>query len=262
MIKLPHLRVIVETEPNSGAWNMAVDETLLNSAIESGVATLRFYQWCEPTVSLGYFQREDDVLRAGRFSQLPRVRRLSGGGMLVHDHELTYSLTLPSTQRLIERPMELFGLVHRDFVASLRTRGVDVELRGSTRRLADEPLLCFAREDEHDLVCQGHKVLGSAQRRRRGAMLQHGGLLLKVSSVTPELPGLVDLSPGFEPVCLSGRVNLANELSSTLRRSLADSASDGALTTREREAVELRIAAGSRERLEDRPGRTIGFGHA
>ena len=55
MTKLPHVRQIIEPAPNSGAWNMAVDEVLLQSAIENGIATLRWYSW-EPTASLGYFQ--------------------------------------------------------------------------------------------------------------------------------------------------------------------------------------------------------------
>ncbi len=196
MLKLPHLRVLIDDEPQSGAWNMAVDETLLETAIERDLATLRFYRWCEPTASLGYFQREADFLAETRFANLPAVRRLSGGGTLIHDRELTYSLTLPASQRLIERPMELYDLVHDAFIAVANRRGIAIRQRGATVHRTEEPLLCFAREDEHDLVLLGQKVLGSAQRRRRGAILQHGGLVLKASFVTPELPGIGDLCPG------------------------------------------------------------------
>ena len=240
MTRLPHLRVIVDDMPNSGAWNMAVDEVLLTSAIETGDATLRFYQWSEPTVSLGYFQKEDEVLRERRLAQLPWVRRLSGGGTLVHDHELTYSLALPSTQRLVERPMELYGLVHRAFIEEFQRRGIELKLRGSTLRRSDEPLLCFAREDEHDLVFLGHKVLGSAQRRRRGAMLQHGGLLLQASSVTPELCGLADLFPTLE------LTNLATDLSRVMARSLAERSETGSLTPGEIQAVRSLAEQGRR----------------
>ena len=100
MTKLPHLRILIDDEPQSGAWNMAVDETLLETAIASDLATLRFYRWREPTASLGYFQREADYFAETRLASLPAVRRLSGGGTLIHDRELTYSLILPASQRL------------------------------------------------------------------------------------------------------------------------------------------------------------------
>jgi lipoyl(octanoyl) transferase len=196
MPKLSHLRVFIDDVPQSGAWNMAVDEALLETAIERDLATLRLYCWREPTASLGYFQRAADFLAEPRFANLPAVRRLSGGGTLIHDQELTYSLTLPVSQRLIERPRELYALVHNAFINVFQRRGIGIRQRGSTVHRREEPLLCFAREDEHDLVLLGHKVVGSAQRRRRGAILQHGGLVLGASRVTPELPGIANLFPG------------------------------------------------------------------
>lgn len=217
MTKLPHLRILLDDEPQSGAWNMAVDEVLLETAIARGVATLRFYRWREPTASLGYFQREADFLAETRFANLPAVRRLSGGGTLIHDHELTYSLILPTSQRLIERPMELYDIVHEAFIEVFRRRGIVIRQRGSSVHRRTEPLLCFAREDEHDLMLFGRKVLGSAQRRRRGAILQHGGLILGVSPAVPELPGLGDLCPG---IGLNGlETDLVSQVASTISES-------------------------------------------
>jgi lipoate-protein ligase A len=235
---LPDVRQIIDPEPNSGAWNMAVDEVLLQSAIDLDLATLRFYRWREPTVSLGYFQKEEDVVSDGRLSQLPRVRRLSGGGTLVHDQELTYSLTLPGSQRLIERPVELYRIVHEVFIGVFGERNVHLTLRGTTTKLANEPVLCFAREDEHDLVLRGHKVLGSAQRRRRGAILQHGGLLLKASAVTPELLGISDLQPSTN---LTG---LSEQLGNSLLREVAVHSEPGMLSLAEVEAAR-KIAFGA-----------------
>jgi lipoate-protein ligase A len=197
------LRLIIDPEANSGEWNMAVDESLLQSAIERDVATFRWYRWREPTVSLGYFQSKDEFTHQARFSSLPCVRRLTGGGALVHDHELTYSLSLPASQRWYERPMELYRVVHGAFISILAQRGVLVRYRGVTQKDGAGTFLCFSRQDENDLVLGEHKVLGSAQRRRRGAILQHGGLLLQASTWTPELPGLIDLADrinlhGFE----------------------------------------------------------------
>ncbi len=233
MVQLPHVRQIIDPQANFGAWNMAVDEILLQSAIDHDIATLRWYRWREPTVSLGYFQKEEDLLSDDRLSQLPQVRRLSGGGTLVHDVELTYSLALPVSQRLIERPMDLYRIVHQSFIDTFRLRGVELTLRGTTTRHANEPVLCFAREDEHDLVLDGHKVLGSAQRRRRGAILQHGGLLLKASAVTPELLGIADLRPSVD---LSG---LAEQLGQSLLQEVAVDSESGMLTVAEEQAARI-----------------------
>ena len=74
---------------------MAVDEALLETAASLGVPTLRFYQWQEPTMSLGYFQEYADRLRHAASAGCPTVRRASGGGAIMHDRELTYSLAVP-----------------------------------------------------------------------------------------------------------------------------------------------------------------------
>jgi lipoate-protein ligase A len=231
-MRLCHVRQIVDPEANSGVWNMAVDEVLLQSAIDQEIATLRWYRWRESTVSLGYFQREADIEGDSRLSHLPRVRRLSGGGTLVHDCELTYSLTLPGSQRLVERPAELYRVIHGMFVDVFRQRGVELRLRGVTVKRADEPVLCFAREDEHDLVLNDHKVLGSAQRRRRGAILQHGGLLLKASSVIPELLGIGDLCP------TASLIDLEQQLGGLILQEIAETSGIATLTPSERELAE------------------------
>jgi lipoate-protein ligase A len=189
--------------PATGAWNMGVDEHLLEQAADEGVAALRFYQWNEPTLSLGYFQnyaeRQQHVASRGAAV----VRRLSGGGALVHDRELTYSLALPAGHELARRPQQLYAEVHAALIEALAARGVPARLQAdaadlsTTEPAAAEPFLCFARRTDADLVLRSPtaeagsvKIVGSAQRRRRGAVLQHGAVLLDASSTAPELPGL------------------------------------------------------------------------
>lgn len=157
---------------------------------------MRWYRWQEPTLSLGYFQ--DDPQLPADCMNLPQVRRLTGGGALVHDRELTYSLILPPGQTLIKKPTDLYQLVHASFVHVLSASGFPITSRGQTTHLPEEEFLCFLRADENDLVFNSQKVLGSAQRRRRGALLQHGALLLHRSAHAPELPGLCDLFPGCQ----------------------------------------------------------------
>src|SRR5688500_20216584 len=90
--------------PAPGAWNMAVDEALLESAALENRCTLRFYRWSEPTLSLGYFQRYEDRRQHAASLSCACVRRASGGGAILHDHELTYSLAVPPTHPLARSP--------------------------------------------------------------------------------------------------------------------------------------------------------------
>src|SRR4051812_39572627 len=86
--------------PADGAWNMALDEALLHAAESDGTATLRFYGWREPTLSLGYFQKHVDRALHSASENCTLVRRTSGGGAILHDRELTYSIALPKSHRL------------------------------------------------------------------------------------------------------------------------------------------------------------------
>lgn len=185
---------VILDEPQPGVRNMAVDEALLEESLKSGTIFLRLYRWSEATVSLGYFQRPDDQQLDPRLAHLPTVRRLSGGGAILHHHELTYSCCLPPKHPLARQPSQLYEQIHAAIIAALSEQGIEIARRGRTASGPNEPFLCFLREAAPDLVVRGHKVLGSAQRRRRGAVLQHGSLLLRASEHTPEILGLCDLA--------------------------------------------------------------------
>lgn len=201
---------------------MAVDELLLESVIQpspdagpvpaSGThpqrrlpdstpapqpqCILRIYRWAEPTISLGYFQDVRSLPQELIAAQLPIVRRLSGGGALLHHHELTYSCVLPDVHPLTRTPPEIYTVVHHAVAAVLCESGIPVQMRGVRDAGRRSEFLCFGRGDEHDLVCQGFKVLGSAQRRRKGAILQHGSLILRRSEHAAQFPGVFDLASG------------------------------------------------------------------
>jgi lipoate-protein ligase A len=217
-------RLIVDG-PASGFWQMAVDETLLESAAE-GQATLRFYEWSEPTLSLGYFQgyAERDAHRASR--DCPLVRRQTGGGAILHDQELTYSLALPLAHPLAADAMRLYRAAHAALVDTLGSLGIEAQMRTgngpsqASSSGSDEPFLCFQRRSEGDVLVDGAKICGSAQRRRRGAILQHGSLLLARSAAAPELPGVLQLR-GSCPSLAEIREPWAREMAFQLALSLA-----------------------------------------
>lgn len=193
------VRLIID-EPAGGSWNMAVDEALLESAGRESGAALRFYQWSQPTLSLGYFQRIDSRHEHPSSSSLPVVRRATGGGGIIHDHELTYSFVTPIRNRFSSEVQDFVRQFHESLIATLVARGINASLCGVTAtETKSEPFLCFQRRTSLDILIENEKVVGSAQRRHQGALLQHGSILLARSSHAVELPGLSDLAG--EPVC-------------------------------------------------------------
>ncbi len=212
---------------------MAVDETLLDTAARDSIATFRWYRWSEPTLSLGYFQKLDEAAADSRWRNIPKIRRLSGGGAILHHHEWTYSFAVPARQTLFRNPEELYDIVHQAIIGLLNRLGGDAGLRGETRLLRHEPWLCFSRQDAHDVIWRGRKILGSAQRRRKGAILQHGSLLERASPYAPGHPGVIDLG-------LSGPLSL-HDLQ-TITTDFVNHVELNNLTISEVTAVQMRIA--------------------
>ena len=193
-----------------GEENMAIDRQLLEAAERSGAAYVRLYRWSEPTLSLGHFQAGIDRNLHPPSREISLVLRASGGGAIVHDHEWTYSIALPVGRNKIGASKELYDSVHGALVEGLRSLGWDASqwskpcevdnasssepaVVGCGGSKPAEPLLCFERRSCGDIVCDGYKVVGSAQRRLGGSVLQHGSILCRRSAYAPELPGLLDL---------------------------------------------------------------------
>jgi len=194
--------------PGPGPWNMAVDEVLLEWANEEGECCWRFYGWDRPTLSLGYFQEYFGRLEHAASGGCKAVRRLTGGGAILHDRELTYSLVLPGHHSLATRRDGLYGIIHTSLIDALAEFGVVAALHkapplngsNGSSEYNDLPhsdqsqFLCFRRRSPDDVLVGGAKIAGSAQRRRRGAVLQHGSVLLRRCPAAPEVAGLAELT--------------------------------------------------------------------
>ncbi|MEZ6124461.1 MAG: hypothetical protein R3C49_14985 [Planctomycetaceae bacterium] len=195
------VRICVDQEARSGQDNMARDEAMLEQAAAGCLEThLRLYSWSEPTVSLGYFQKEQTSLDP-RLQHCAVVRRITGGGAILHHHELTYSCALPAAHPAKHNPLSVYDVVHKAIIDVLRACGVSSCLRRDSlqaRQTAEDVFLCFLRADPRDIVIGYDKIVGSAQRRRKGSILQHGSILLKASELTPEVPGIHDLCSQFD----------------------------------------------------------------
>ncbi len=186
--------------PLPGAENMARDEALLDAVGRGDLPPcLRFYAWSAPTLSLGYFQAFDEVRRQPEsIASLPVVRRTTGGGAILHDLELTYALVVPIGHPWL-RPNanHLYELAHRAIIGAVgppaRMAGCEglpgaCDQQGPasvSRTHRAGPFFCFDRRHSYDVVVPAEhaddgtrKLAGSAQRRTRAAVLQHGSLML------------------------------------------------------------------------------------
>jgi len=162
---------------------MAVDAALMESVRAGAPPALRFYRWNPPCLSLGRNQpaagRYDlDALRA---RGVDVVRRPTGGRAVLHDRELTYSVVVE--EGVLGGPRECYAAVNRALVAGLRRLGVEAALQPRTGARAPVPSLapCFKEPAEGEVVAGGRKLVGSAQWREGGVVLQHGSLLLEGS---------------------------------------------------------------------------------
>ena len=170
-------------KPASGAWNMAVDEVLLDG-VAAGTAppTLRFYEWTPACLSLGYFQPFDVVdLDGCRALGVEVVRRPTGGRAILHDRELTYSVALPAS--VLGHDGGVLPSYYRLSLAlqeGLRRLGVPATLAPeSAGSSAAHGPVCFDRPSAHEILLHGRKLVGSAQMRRGGGLLQHGSILIE-----------------------------------------------------------------------------------
>jgi lipoate-protein ligase A len=164
-MKFGHLTLLSQSPAAEANWNMAIDEAIL---LTSEVSTLRCYRWRRPAVSFGYFVKWDSVAEV--YPSTPLVRRWTGGGIVEHGEDFTYSLVIPS---IIGQPktIELYSQVHLRIADALRESGQPVEITASP----EDPVsaACFDRAVKFDLKLAGKKIAGAAVRRhQRGILLQ------------------------------------------------------------------------------------------
>ncbi|MFN2384174.1 MAG: biotin/lipoate A/B protein ligase family protein [Gemmatimonadota bacterium] len=186
---------LLETGARAGDWNMGCDTALLAAAAAGTIPpTLRFYGWSPPAVSLGAHQPEPDPAAVAELGArgVTWVRRPTGGRAVWHgpaEAELTYSVVIPAgTPRFTGGLTASYRLIHQALAAGFARLGIDAELAAPASRRATSPArassgphsrrACFAAAVPGELTVRGRKLVGSAQRRVRGALLQHGSIPL------------------------------------------------------------------------------------
>lgn len=172
--------LVLNSGPCPPAFNMALDEALLEAVARLGEPVLRFYGWTLPAASFGYFQKIADVERLTPLR--PLVRRPTGGGIVPHDADWTYSVVVPPRHDWFAlRAPASYRRMHEWIRAAFETLGVSAELAAEPR--ASAPGECFAGWEKFDLLWHGRKIAGASQRRT------HAGLLIQ-GSVQPPPIGL------------------------------------------------------------------------
>lgn len=225
--------------------NMAVDDALLAGPANAGEYTLRFYRWLRPTVSIGYAQEWQSGFVSGiaRRHGMALVRRRTGGRSVLHAGELTYSVVGDAETGAFAGGIQAtYAAIAEGLVAGFARLGVDAQIvRSRGRRARSEPGACFASRALNELVVDGAKLVGSAQRRAGGRVLQHGSILIERPDPTlwavlgPAGPAAAAASTGLSEI-VGGRValrRLCGELAGGLAARLDAKAYDGALTRRE-----------------------------
>lgn len=203
--------------PLPAAYNMAVDQALLEQVTDpdSPPSTfLRFYQWEQPTLSLGFFQKTQKVadLEYCRTHGIQLVRRITGGKAVLHDREITYSVSSNDAEFFPSRDIgETYRRIALALLAGFKEMGLETSLAPgappSLPRSVSSPS-CFATTNHYEILCQGKKLAGSAQHRTRSAFLQHGSILLSFD------PDHLNRALGIDP--RAGTVSKITSLSECL----------------------------------------------
>ena len=240
-----------------GPANMAADECLAAEAERRGSLMLRFYGWSETTISLGGFQKIGDARQQDAIRGLPLVRRPSGGGAIVHGSDLTYAAAVPKSHPWGAAPQVLYDALHGAMVEALADHGIRSRMHPAAD---DDPshdesqFFCFDRRATGDLVMAASeggpssKIMGSAQRRLAGVVLQHGSLLLRGNTTVggaARHPAVADLVVGVQ---VPGEVALARAWGRRIARELgATLCEEDAPFLRGREPEIVSLAARFRE---------------
>ncbi len=164
------LHLYDDLEPHPAALNMAIDEALLGSA---AAPILRYYRWQRPSVSFGYFGRYAEVEAHSDSREI--VRRWTGGGIVPHGDDLTYSVIVPAGHPFFARSSpEVYRALHEAIRGALQESGISTELSSGAAPKISEA--CFANAVRADVMIRGRKIAGAAHRRSRAGLLHQGSI--------------------------------------------------------------------------------------
>jgi lipoate-protein ligase A len=206
---------LLDTGKRHAAWNMAIDEALLLTCESHSLPVLRFYQWENPTLSLGYFQNfsEVNVIECERMG-IDWIRRPTGGRAVLHDDELTYSVIAP-LEKMSTSIEVSYEMLSEALAIGIKKLGLYAQLTTRHKSRDNKNPVCFVAPAYSELTIYGKKVIGSAQMRTKHALLQHGSI-----PITLDRERLVRI---FNLECSHATLELIKEQSAGLRDFLTQS---------------------------------------
>jgi lipoate-protein ligase A len=174
--------LFIDLTPRPGAFNMAVDEFLFRRLGKTPRTSVRFYRWERPTVSLGHSQRIEDVLDLEYCQKngIGVVRRITGGKLVLHWREVTYSIVSSATSAFSPTLAESYRRISSALILGLKKMGLEARLAGpppSSYSRGNMP--CFSYPARDEIEIDGRKIVGSAQKRVEERFLQHGSIPLQ-----------------------------------------------------------------------------------
>jgi lipoate-protein ligase A len=171
--------LIIDRTPHKGSWNMAVDDYLFQSLGEEATTNLRFYRWEKPTVSIGRSQTAEKVVNLDfcRQNGIDIVRRITGGKLVLHHKEVTYSVCSSDTDIFSHKLMDSYKLISEALNRGLQRMGIESHLAKETPSdYARGTMPCFAQPARNEIEMNGNKIIGSAQKRTGKKFIQHGSI--------------------------------------------------------------------------------------
>jgi len=202
------MRLIIQ-DGGDAFFNMALDEAI-SEAVRMGLSppTLRLYQWASPAVTIGYFQRASDInMDYCSERGYKVVRRLTGGRAILHNDELTYSISSCFDSKIFTgRLFSDYAMIGNAILHALRLCGIDARLEKPDRQKGHRSPACFKSTSYGEITVEGRKITGNAQKRFKEGLLQQGSIPLSVDRLElrrifheefDDVIGLRDVSPGI-----------------------------------------------------------------
>ena len=220
---------LINTERNNAATNMAIDEAMLLTQKASLQPTLRFYDWLQPAFSFGYFQRisEEVDVAACDDHGIELVRRITGGGTVIHGWDVTYTIIVPHSSGMFPKGISAAYCAISDcLINGLQRLEIDVVHQIDKPTMGDTPNICLTNPAQYDTLLNGKKIAGVSQRRNQAGVMYQGYIALDLP--TSDVLALASRQVSFDLVAVgkSAAINQSRSIP-IYRKQLEDAVAVG-----------------------------------
>ncbi|MFC1566476.1 biotin/lipoate A/B protein ligase family protein [bacterium] len=169
--------LLINDHKNIASYNMALDETLLQNYTDTPI--LRFYTWQSKCYTFGYSQRVNKYKAKWQDEKLEAIRRPTGGGIVKHEQDISYSIICPVDYNEYTQDLDVsYKYFHECIIEGLKKMNIEAELKTDTVKKESKNYFCFESPVLSDIFYRGKKIVGSAQKRVSGLILQQGSIFL------------------------------------------------------------------------------------